>query len=167
MVYNSSIKVIATQLIITCCSQNFNYTITYFKNRYVKSTTTKVINHNLFILFLIQTKSKSSSSRLIDNSLNIQTCNLTCILCCLTLCVSKISRNSNYSIIYICTQISLCISLQLTQNNCRNLLWSILLTVNIHTISATHMTLNRTNSSMGISYSLSTSSNTYNTLTCL
>ena len=100
------IKVFTTKECITVSCFNFENTITCnFKNRDIKSTTTKVKYCDILIYFTIKTVSKSSGCWLIYNTLNFKTCNTTSIFCCLSLSIVEISRNCNNCVSYFFTKI--------------------------------------------------------------
>ena len=93
--------------------KNFLNTVAHFDDRYIECTAAQVVNHDLLILFLINTVRKCSGCWLIDDSLNCQTCDLTGVLSSLSLCVCEVSRNCYNSLCYLFAQISLSVSLQL------------------------------------------------------
>ena len=71
---------------ITIRRKNLEYTATELKDRDIECTTTKVEHGNLHILIsLVNTVSKRCGSRLIHDTLYVQTGNLTGLLGSLTL----------------------------------------------------------------------------------
>ena len=166
-IHNTLIEVIAAKTVITGCSQNLLNAVAHLDNRNIESTAAEVINHNLLVVFLIDTVGKSRSSRLIDNTLYIKTRNLTCILCCLTLCIGEVSRNCNNCLGYGSADISLGIIFKLLQNNSRYFLRSVSLTVNIYGIRSAHLTLNRHYGTFGVGNSLTFCNLTYHSFTGL
>ena len=167
-VHNCLVEVIAAQMGITIGSTNLKYAILNIHNGHIEGTTAQVKYQNGLSLVLVNTISQSSSSRLVDNTQYIQAGNLTSILGCLTLAIIKVSRNSNNCLVYLFTQISLSISLQLLQNHGRNLRWSVALTINSYgVVLLTHMTLDRRNGAVRVGYSLTLCQLAYQTLTSL
>ena len=154
-------------MVVAGSCQNFDYAVADFQDGYVEGTAAQVIYHDLLLGFLIYTISQCSSSRLIDNTLYIQTGNLACVLGCLTLCVSKVSRYGNNCVSYRRTDICFCISLQLLQDHCRYFLRRILLAFNVNTVVRTHMTLDGNNGAACVGNCLVLCSLTNNTLALL
>ena len=85
--------------------RSLNNTVADIDDGYIESTATKVINHNLLLFFVIQTVGKCRCCRLIDYTLYIKPCNLTCIFCSLSLCIIEVSRNGNNRLSYLLTKI--------------------------------------------------------------
>ncbi len=161
------VEVIAAQLVVTCCCKNFCNAVAHFDDRYIEGTAAQVVYHYLLILFLIDTVRKCSSGRLVDDSLNSQTCDLTCILCCLSLSISEVSGDCDNSLSYLFTQISLSVSLQLLEYHSGDLLRSILLAAHACLIIRTHVSLDRDNGVLIVGYCLSLSYLTYKSVACL
>ena len=158
------VEVIAAQLGITVGCQNLEDTIGDLEQRYVEGTAAKVEDHDLLILFLIHTVSKRCRGRLVDNSLNLKTGNLTCILGSLTLCVGEVCGNGDNSLGDGCTQEGLCVTLQLLQNHSGNLLRGILLIANVRLEISTHVALDGNDGSVGVGDGLTLCDLTYHTL---
>ena len=139
------VKVIAAEMVITGCSKNFLYSFAHFNNRHIESTAAEVIYHYFLFIFFVYAIRKSSSCRLVDNTLNIQSCDFAGILRCLTLCVGKVSRNGNDSLRYRLTEICFCIFFQLGEYHCRNFLRCIVFIVDLNFVGRTHFSFNRRN----------------------
>ena len=92
---------------IAVCCKNFNNAITDFNYGYIEGTAAKVVYQNLLLFLIIKSISKCCCCRLVDDTLYIQTGNLTCILCCLTLCVIEVCRYRDNRFCYTLTQIVL------------------------------------------------------------
>ena len=128
------VEVITTQVSITIGRKYLEYAATELKDRDIECTTTQVEYGNLHILVsLVNTVSQSCGCRLINDTLNVQTCNLTSLLSCLTLRVREVSRNCDDCICNLLSEIILCSLLHLLENHCRNLLWSIFATLDFNT----------------------------------
>ena len=110
---NTHVEVVAAETVVTCCSKNLYNAVTDFKDRDVEGTAAEVVNHNLLVRLLVETVSKSGSCRLIDDTENLKTCNLTCVLCCLTLAVRKVCRNGDNRLRNLCAEIAFGICLEL------------------------------------------------------
>ena len=97
MLYYLIIYITTTHMRITISRFNFHNFISNFKNRYIKSTTSKIKNYDLFIFLFIKTICKRSCCWFVYNSFNFKSCYLTSVLCCFSLIFIKICRNSYYS----------------------------------------------------------------------
>mmetsp|Transcript_3890 Transcript_3890/g.5726 ORF Transcript_3890/g.5726 Transcript_3890/m.5726 type:complete len:117 (+) Transcript_3890:976-1326(+) len=99
MINHSGIKIFTTQMSISSSCFNFKDTIFNSQKTDIKSTTTKIKNKNVLFTstFFIKTISNGSSSRFIDDSLNLKTSNSSSIFGCLSLSIIKISRDGNNS----------------------------------------------------------------------
>ena len=167
-VHNSLVEVIAAQMGITIGGTNLKHTAINIKDRYIEGTTTKVEYQNRVGILLINTIGQCSSSRLVDNTENLKACNLTSILGSLTLTVVEVCRNSDYCLGNGLTEISLCISLQLLKNHSRNLWWSIALVIYGNgVVLLAHVTLDGSDGTVRVGYSLTLCQLTYQTLTGL
>ena len=80
---------------VTVGGLDFENTFFNSKKGYIKSTTSKIEDQNISLLsvLFIETISDGSSSRLINNSENVETRDGTSILSCLSLRVIEISRD--------------------------------------------------------------------------
>ena len=106
------VEVIAAQLVVAVGSQYFEYAVAQFQNRYIECTAAQVVYQDLVLFFIfIKTVCQGSCRRLIDDSLNIKTCDLACVFCCLLLAVCEVSRYCDNSFRYLFSQIAFCISL--------------------------------------------------------
>ena len=80
-----------------------------FNNRNIKCTATKIEYSNRCIAkFLVHSISQSCGGRLVNNALDVETCDLACVFCCLALRVIKVSRNSNDCSGHFRTKVILC-----------------------------------------------------------
>ena len=127
---------------ITVGSQYFDDTVTDLDDRYIEGTTTKVVYHDLLLFFIVQTISKCCCGRLVDDTLYIQTCDLTGILGSLTLSIIEVCGNCDNCLGNLLTQIALRICFQLLQDHSGDFLWRVLLAVNIHPVICSHVALN-------------------------
>ena len=82
---------------------------------------------------LIHTVCQSSRSRLVNDTLHVETCNLTGFFSCLSLRVGEVSRNGNHSIGYFLSEIILGSFFHLLKYHCRNFLWRVLASFNVNT----------------------------------
>ena len=139
------IEIITAKVCITVGSQYFDDTVTDLDDRYIKGTATKVVYHDLLFFFIVQTISKCCCGRLVDDTLYIQACDLTCILGSLTLGIIEVCGNCDNCLGNLLTQIALGICFQLLQDHCGDLLRRVFFAVNGTAAIGTHISLNGRN----------------------
>mmetsp|Transcript_33377 Transcript_33377/g.45689 ORF Transcript_33377/g.45689 Transcript_33377/m.45689 type:complete len:468 (-) Transcript_33377:106-1509(-) len=123
VLHDSLIKIFASKMSITSSRKDFKDTRVNGQNRNIKSTTTKIVNHDvLFLVFLIKSISNRSSGRLVDDSKNVQTGNGTSVLGGLTLSIIEIGRDSDDSSRDLLSKIRLSDFFHLSQNHRRDFL---------------------------------------------
>ena len=93
--YKPLIKVIAAQMVVARSSQHFYDSFADLDNGHVKGTSAQVIDHDLLWLAVVQAIGKRSTRRLVNNTLNIKSCNSACVFCRLSLDIIKICRHCN------------------------------------------------------------------------
>ena len=162
---NAFIKIVAAQMIITACRQNFNHTITDFNDGNVESTAAQVIYHDLLLISMIQTISKGCTCRFVDDTQYIQTCNSTSVFCCLSLRVIEIRRYSDNCICDGFAQIVFCILTQFAQDHRTDFRRSIFCIVDIYIPVCTHGTLYRADGTLTVHNSLTLRSITHKAFT--
>ena len=83
---NLLVEVITTEVSITISRLNLEHAVTKFHDRNIECTATEVEHCDFHVLvLLVQTISKGSCGRLVDNTLNIETCDFAGFLGSLTL----------------------------------------------------------------------------------
>ena len=152
--HDALIKIITAKACITIGGKNLDDTVADLDDGNIEGTAAKVINHDLLFLLVVQTICQCSCRRLVDDTLYIQSCDLSCILGCLTLCIIEICRNRNDCLADLLAQIALCIVLQLLKNHCGNLLRAVFLAIECTSVVRTHVSLNRRNGVLRIGNSL-------------
>ena len=123
-VYNSGIYISTTKVCITIRNFNLNNSISTFKYRYIKCSTTKVIYKDFHIRFFIQSVSKSSCCRFVDYSFYFKSSNFTCVFCSLSLSFIKVGWNCNYCFCNFFTKVAFCSFFQLFEYLSSYLFWS-------------------------------------------
>ena len=155
IVDKNMVEVIASEVSVAIGRFNLEYAVAQLQDRDIECTTTEVVHGNLHILILlIHTVSQRSRSRLVDDTAHLQTCNLTSLLRSLTLRVGEVCRNGDNSLCYLLTEIVLGGLLHLLQDDSRDLLWSVLTTVNLNTRSVVCTLNNRVWSALHIAQNL-------------
>ena len=87
-VHQCVVEVISAEVCITVGSEYFEYAVTKLEYGYIECTAAKVVNEDLLAsVVLVKSVCKGCSCRLVDDSLNIKSCNLSCVLGCLLLSI--------------------------------------------------------------------------------
>ena len=119
-------------MVIAVGCKNLNNAVCKVKQGDVEGAATEVEDKNLVVLvLLVQTVSKSCCGWLVDNTLNVEASNLTCILSCLTLCVVEVCWDSDDSVGYRLTEVLLGVCLHLCKGHCADLLWGVVNALNL------------------------------------
>jgi hypothetical protein len=92
------VEIFSSEGSISIGSLNLENTSRNLKDGDIESTTSKIVDCKDLSICLIQTKSKGCCSWLINNSLNLEVCNFSCILRCLSLGIVEVSWNGNDSL---------------------------------------------------------------------
>ena len=161
------VEVITTQMVVTCGSQNLDNAVTDLDDGNIEGTAAKVVYHDLLLFLIVKAVCQCCSSRLVDDTFYIKSCDLTCILGCLSLCIVEVCRNSDNCLAYFLAQIVLCICFQLLQNHSGNLLRRIFLSVDVYFIISSHVSLDGRDGLLGVGNCLTFCRLTYQTLTGL
>ncbi len=114
------IEVIATQVCITIGSHHFACAFAQVQDGDIECTATQVVNGNLLVLLLVHAVCQRCCSRLVDDTLDLQTCDTTGIFRCLTLAVVEVCRNRDDRVLNLLAEECLCVCLELLQNHCRD-----------------------------------------------
>ena len=130
-------------MVVAVGCKNLNNAVCKIKQGDVEGAATKVEDENLVVLvLLIQTVSKSCCGWLVNDTLNVEASNLTCVLGCLTLCVVEVCRDSNDSVGYRLTKVLLGVCLHLCEDHGTDLLWSVVNALNLNNCAAVSTSLN-------------------------
>ena len=137
-VNNHLVEVITAKVSVTISRKDFKNASTEFKNRDIKSTSTKVKygNFHIFISFVNSIR-QCGSSWLVDNTANIKSGNLSCFFCCLSLRVWEVSRHRYNSICNFLSKVVFCCFFHLLKYHCRYFLRCVFASFNFHTWIAT------------------------------
>ena len=142
IIYNLLVEVVAAKTVVTACCKNLEYAVADFKYRYIKCTAAEVIYHNLLVVVLVKTVSKSCGCRLVNNSQNVKTRDFARVLCRLPLCVTEVCRDGDNRLCNRLAEVAFSVRLQLLKNHSRYFLRSVELAVNVRFVIGTHLTLN-------------------------
>ena len=137
-------------MVVTCGCKNLLNTITDVDNRYIERTAAEVVYYNVLVLFLVNAVCERRCGRLVYDTLNVKTRNLTCVLCSLTLRVGEVCGNGDNRVGYLLAEVALCVGLKLLENHRGNLLRSVLLAVDVNLVIAAHMALDGDDCLIGV-----------------
>ena len=127
-------------MVVAVSGKNLNNAVGKVKKRDVKGTAAEVEDEDFLILvFLIKTVGKSGCRRLVNDTLDIEACNLAGVFGCLTLGIVEVCRNGNDGVGYFLTEVLLGVSLHLREDHGADLLRRVIGALNLHngtTVSA-------------------------------
>ncbi|KAH3670642.1 hypothetical protein OGAPHI_001157 [Ogataea philodendri] len=125
VVHQSVVEILTTQVSVTGSGLNLEDTVLDGKQRDIKSSSTKIEDQDvlLALALLVQTVGNGSSSRLVDNSHNVQTGNQTSVLGGLSLRVVEVSWNGDNSVVNLGSEESLRGLSHLGQDHRGDLFW--------------------------------------------
>ena len=141
VLHDCLIEVIAAEAVVAGGCENLDNAVTDLEDGYVERAAAEVVDHDLLILLLIKTVSKSSRGRLIDDTLDVKSGDSAGVLRSLTLSVGEVCGNGDNSLGDLLSEICLGVSLELLEHHCRNLLRSIALAVDVDLVVCAHLAL--------------------------
>ena len=155
-VNDALIPVIATQAVIACGCADLNggeavVILADFQQGDVEGTATEVEDQNeLVFLALFEAVGQCRSGRLVDDTQDVQACDLSGILGCLTLCVVEVRRNGDDRVGNGLTEVLFCVPLELGEDSCGDLLCGVLLVVDVDGPVSAHVALDRRDGAINI-----------------
>ena len=155
-VNDALVPVIATEAVVTCGCADLNggetvVVLADFQQGDVEGTATEVEDQNeLVFLALFEAVGQCRSGRLIDDTQDVQACDLTGVLGCLTLCVVEVGRNGDDRVGNRLTEVLFRVPLELGEDTCGDLLCGVLLVVNADGPVSAHVTLDRRDGAINI-----------------
>ena len=155
VVRDSLVEVITAQTVVSVRRKNLDHAVADLDDGDIERAAAEVIDHDLLLFFIVKAVGKRSSGRLIDDTLDIQSGNLTGILGCLSLRIVEVGRAGDYRFRNLLTEVSFRIRLQLLQDHSRDLLRRILLGINVHSEVGSHMSLDGRDGTVRVCDSLS------------
>ena len=84
---------------------------------YIERTAAEVVYNDLLLFFLINAVSERCRCRLVNDSVYLQTCDLTCVLGSLALAVGEVCRYSYNCVVDLLAEICFCVALQLLKDS--------------------------------------------------
>ena len=110
---------------------NFEHTVLNLKNRDIESTTSKIVDSNDGIGSLLETISEGGGSRLVYDTEDVQTSNLTSVFGSLTLRVVEVGGYSDNSVLNVLAHVGLGGLLHLSKDETTDLGWRVLLALGL------------------------------------
>ena len=159
-VHDTVIEVIAAQMAVAVGSSYFEYAVSQIEDGYIECAAAQIINEEavfLAVFDLVKAVSQRGCGRFVDDTEDIQSCNLACVLGCLTLSICEVCRAGNNCIGYLFTEVCFCIDLQLLKDHSGNFLWCVFLAVDINGVITAHMTFDGNDGTGRVGYSLALS----------
>ena len=148
------VEVVAAEVGIACGGQNLENALADVEDGDIERAAAEVVYHDLLLGFLIYAVSQRCCGRLVDDTQNLQTCDLAGVLGRLTLRVGEVSRNGDDSLRYRLAEISLRISLQLLKDHRGDLLRRVRLAVDVYAVVGAHVALDGNNGAVCVGDSL-------------
>ena len=161
------VEVITAQVGITVGGQNFGNAVAHLDDGDIEGTAAQVVDHDLLVGFLIDAVGQRSSSRLVDDTLDVQAGNGTGVLGGLTLAVIEVSRNGDDGLGDRLAQVSFGVSLQLAQDHSADLFGGVVLAAGVDLLGSAHLTLDGGDGVLGVGDSLALCNLANQTLTGL
>ena len=156
-VHDAGIEIITAEMAVAVGGFDFEDAIRQIQDGYIESAAAEVIDEEamFFAVFdLIEAVSQRGCGRFVDDTKDIQPCDLAGILGRLALCIGEISRAGDDCIGDFFTEIRFCIDLQLLQDHRRNFLRSIGFVINGDFVVAAHVTFDGNDGAMRVRYRL-------------
>ena len=137
--HKTLVKIVAAQMVVSGSGKHFYNALANLDNRYIKCPATKIVNHNLLRLAVIQSVGKSGARRLVDDTLHIQPRDPACIFCRLSLDIVKICRHRDNGFRHLFSEKLLRIFFKLHQDHGADRLRLVLFPVDLRHPVAAHM----------------------------
>ena len=166
-IHDALIKVVAAKAVIAGRSQNLLYAVAHLNDGNIERTAAEVINHDLLVVFLIDTVGQCCCRRLVDDTLYIEARDLARVLRRLTLCVREVRRNGDNCARNALAEVSFRVALQLLEDHCGDFLRGVALTVDRHLVVCAHLSLNRGDRAVRVRNRLTLCDLTDHALACL
>ena len=154
IVDKSVVEVVAAEVVITCGCKNLLNTVAHFDDGNIEGAAAEVVNHNLLVVLFVCAVGKSRSGRLVDDTLYLKACDFACVLSRLTLRIGEVCGNGDNRFGYRLAKVGFRIGFKLLKNHCGNLLRSVAFSVNAYFVVGAHFTLDGSDGSFGVGYSL-------------
>ena len=143
------VEVVAAQTVVTRRSEHFLDAVAHLDDGHVEGAAAEVVHHDLLIGFLVDAVGESRGGGLVDDTLDLETRDLTRVLGRLALCVGEIRGNGDDRLGDGVAEISLCILLELREGHRRDLLRGVGLAVDGDLAVGTHIALNGRDGAIG------------------
>ena len=126
------VEVVTAEVRVAVCAEHFDQLVAHFEDRHVERATAEVEDTNLFVFLLFEAVSQSGSSRLVDDSRDFETSDLTGVFRRLSLSVIEISGNSDDRLIHLMAKIAFSRLFQFAKDHRRDFRRRVGLPASIH-----------------------------------
>ena len=154
VVHDSLVEVVAAQMGVAGSGQNLDDAVADVQDGHIEGAAAKVVNHDLLLGFLVEAVSQSGCGRLVDDTLDVKTRDLTGVLRRLTLSVGEVRGDGDNGFGNALTQIAFSVRLQLLQDHGADLLGGVALAVDGDVIIFTHVTLDGRDGAVSVGHGL-------------
>ena len=145
------VPIVATKTGVAVSRLHFKHTVADFKNRNIEGAATEVEHEDCLIdSFFIESVGECGRGRLVDDAQHLEAGDLSGFLGCSALCVIEVGRHGDDGLGDGVTEIGLGIALEFHECAGRNFLSGIGLAIDVDGPVGAHMTLDRTNGSVGV-----------------
>ena len=132
IVRDSLVEVISAQAVVSVRRENLDHAVADLDDGDIKCAAAKVINHDLLLFLVVKSIRQGSCRRLVDDTLDIKSGDLSGILRRLSLGVIEVSGAGDNRFRHLLAQICFRVALQLLKDHRGNLLRRILLRINVY-----------------------------------
>ena len=141
VVHDGLIEIVAAKVVVARRGENLDDARGNVQNRHVERAAAEVIDHDLLALLFVNAVGKRRRRGLVDDALNIQPRNFARILRGLPLRVGKIRGDGDDGLGDGLAEIAFRVALELLEDHRRDLLWRILVPVDVHAVVCAHLAL--------------------------
>ena len=169
-VHHARIEVVAAQVAIAVGSFYFEHAISQIQNGYVECAAAQIVyEETVFaaVFNLVEAICQGGCGRFIDDTEDIQACDLAGIFGSLALCVGEVSRAGDDGVGDFFTQVCFCVYLQFLKNHSRDFLRGIGFVIDGDFVVAAHMSLDGNDGAVRVGNSLALCQLAYQSFTGL
>ena len=150
ILHDALVEVIAAQAVVAGGSQHLDDAVVDLQDGDIERAAAQVVDHDLLGLLLIHTVGQRGGGRLVDDTLHVQTGDLTGVLGGLTLGVGEVGGNGDDGLGDGAAQVRLGVRLQLLQDHGADLLGRVALAVDGDAVVGAHLTLDGGDGALGV-----------------
>ncbi len=156
-VHDAGIEVVAAQVAVAVGCFYFEYAISEVQDGNIECAAAQIVYEEtvfLAVFDFVQAISQGGSGRFVDDTEDVQTCNLAGIFGSLALCVGEVSRAGDNGIGNFFAQVCFCVYFQFLQNHSGDFLWGVGFVINGDFVIAAHVSLDGNDGAVRVGNSL-------------